>query len=130
MERPSLDLRLARLLLALPLTCLLGCGKATPPADLDWARTHVQAGLDAWKKGQRPETLKNQSPAIDFQDQDWRAGLALLNYQLKDTKPESDQVPRCWVVLTLQDRRGKKFDKEVVYAVDKAKLTIGRDPFY
>jgi hypothetical protein len=116
--------------LALSLLCLPGCGKPVPQADLDWARERVQTALDAWKKGQRPEALKGLSPPVTFQDEEWKAGSQLLDYKLQDAFAETDRVPRCRVLLTLRDRKGKKVEKEVVYVADKAKQTIGRDPFY
>jgi hypothetical protein len=101
-----------------------------PTEDLDWARSQIQAALDAWKNGQRPEALKNLSPALTFLDDDWKAGFQLLEYKLQDTFLEGDRVPRCRVLLTVRDRKGKKIRKEAVYVADKAKQTIGRDPFY
>ena len=115
-----------------PLIALLvfvcGCG---PKADLDRAENAVRESLEAWKAGGQPHQLSDW--AIDIAEPDWKAGFRLLDFQVKNASAQPQQGPRVVVVLTLQNRAGKKLNKEVAYEVnfkDQGKVSIGRDAFH
>ena len=44
------------------------------PLDVELAREVLKTSLEAWKKGDSPDTLKNGSPSIIAQDPDWVTG--------------------------------------------------------
>ena len=105
-----------------------GCG---PKAELDRAEKVVRTALEAWKGGGSPQQLTDQ--AIEIVEPDWKAGYRLLDFQLKNASTQPQQGPRIVVVLTLQNRAGKKANKEVAYEVvfkDPNKVSIGRDAFH
>ena len=108
------------------LTIISGCGKKD---DLNKAKTVVETALDSWKKAENPQQLVGQG--IEITDPDWQAGHRLLEFAVKSASSQPQQGPRVIVVLTMQDKTGKKVDTEVAYEViltDKAK--IGRDAFH
>src|SRR5262245_41608174 len=89
-----------------------GCG---PKAELGRAEEVVKTSLEAWKGGENPQRLTDR--AIDIAEPDWKAGYRLLDFQLKNASSQPQQGPRVVVVLTLQNRAGKKMNKEVAYEV-------------
>ena len=109
---------------------VLVCGCGTKP-DLDRAEKVVRTSLDAWKGGGTPKQLTDQG--IEIVDPDWKAGLRLLDYELKNASAQPQQGPRVVVVLHLRNRAGKKVSKEEAYEVifkDQNKVSIGRDAFH
>jgi hypothetical protein len=105
-----------------------GCG---PKAEHGRAEEVVKTSLDAWKGGEKPQQLTDR--AIDIAEPDWKAGYRLLDYQVKTASAQPQQGPRVVVVLTLQNRAGKKSNKEVAYEVifkDDKRASIGRDAFH
>jgi hypothetical protein len=114
--------------LLLSLLTVTGCGQAPPSPDQEWARGAVQTALAAWQKGARPETLQKQTPPLQFLDEDWQKFVALQAFTVSDPAVGKDGVLRCPVKLSLQDRQGKKIEKEIVYVADRARGVIGRDP--
>src|SRR5436190_1117633 len=52
--------------------CSGGGGRAAP-VDPPRAREALVTALDSWKKGEKPEALKEASPSIVVQDFDWMA---------------------------------------------------------
>ena len=105
-----------------------GCGTK---AELDRAETVVRTSLEAWKGGEAPQQLNDR--AIEIAEPDWKAGYRLLDFQLKNASAQPQQGPRVVVVLTLQNRAGKKVSKEVAYEVifkDRNKASVGRDAFH
>ena len=71
-RRPSL----AWLVALIATACLAGCGvrQRAAPLDVELAREVLKTSLEAWKKGDSPDTLKNGSPSIIAQDPDWVTG--------------------------------------------------------
>src|SRR5688572_31391065 len=115
-------------LVALTLMALIaGCGGGP---DLDKSKAVVKTALDKWKSGALPADLNSDS--ITINDPDWLSGAKLLDYELKDASGQPQQGPRVIVKLNLQNRAGKKLDKEVAYEVltKDDKTTIGRDAFH
>ena len=105
-----------------------GCGAK---AELGRAEQVVKTSLEAWKAAETPQQLTDR--AIDIAEPDWKAGYRLLDFQVKNASAQPQQGPRVVVVLTLQNRAGKKLSKEVAYEVifkDHNKVSIGRDAFH
>ncbi|MCI0456171.1 MAG: hypothetical protein L0Z62_04220 [Gemmataceae bacterium] len=121
---------LAALTLVVPLS---GCGgkRGLSQADLDRARQAVEASLETWKKGEPAAKLSALNPPVQMTDPDWKAGSKLLKHEIKKTEGLQGENARCWVVLSVQDRKGRKSDKDAVYEVNLGggKVVIGRDPF-
>jgi hypothetical protein len=118
--------------LMLLLILAAGCGRSLKSKDLDRARTAVQTGLEAWQNGESPQSLENRDPAVRFMDDDWKQGWKLVSFEITNTHGAGgDLTPRCEVQLTLQDRRGKKIDRRVVYAIENGPpITVVRDPYF
>ena len=109
------------------LALVVGCGGGP---DLDRSKSIVKTALDKWKSGATPADLKTES--ITINDPDWLSGAKLLDYELKDASGQPQQGPRVVVKLNLENRAGKKLDKEVAYEVltQDDTTTIGRDAFH
>lgn len=75
--------------------------------------------LDSWSRGEAPETFTDPSQPIQGADPDRNAGYRLVSFLTIESKQSEDGPDhfRCRVSLSLQDRRGKKLEKDVVYAV-------------
>lgn len=108
-----------------------GCKRTLGPRELEQGRAAVTTGLDAWKKGDRPEALQKLNPPIQFLDEDWSKGLRLEGYEVTATYGAGgDLLPRCEVRLSLTDRGGKKVTRRVMYQVEKKdKVVVARDPY-
>jgi hypothetical protein len=105
--------------LAAPLLVSLGCGAGQTgrPADPAQAEQALNAVLDAWKRGEPPDTLARRTPPIHVSDLDWTGGLRLERYK-------ADQAGRLVgfdmnypVVLQLKGPLGKALTKKAVYTV-------------
>ena len=125
--------RRALLIVSLLPAAVIGCGR-TPSfsqADLDRGRQALEASLDAWKRGEKPESLRAGPEPIEFAEEWPRAGYRLLDYQVLGTEHTDAETMRYTVALTVQDRRGKREERRVTYAVALASpIAVGRDPFY
>ncbi len=124
-----------RLFLAAPLAAFLaGCKGAAhsfTKADFDRARQALETSLDSWKKGELPEKLRKLPEPIEFAEEGPRKGLKLIDYQILDTDATDAEVMRFRVKLTVQDRRGRREEREVYYAVAlKSPIAVGRDPYF
>jgi hypothetical protein len=120
------------LVLFLPFTlCLLpACQRSLgPPADVAEADRALRTALDAWKSGKSPAELEAARPSILVNDDDWRMGKHLLDFQMEECSLAGRQV-RCRVRLKLQDRDGKTNDQAAVYVIDTTpRIVIVRDSF-
>lgn len=105
-----------------------GCGRNPEKDGLDVARQLVETGLAAWKAKSSPESLQSRTPRLGFTDQDWKAGIALVDYQITQSEIGSDQLVRWHVKLTL-NKQGKRVEREVCYIVDVNRSIITRDPY-
>ncbi len=76
------------LLLVLALVLGGGCGQAARPSDPDEGRKALQAMLDAWKGGAKPDAFALANPSIHASDGDWKSGLVLQDYRA-DAKVDS-----------------------------------------
>ncbi len=94
-----------------------GCSPSARPSDPAEGRKALQATLDAWKKGEKADTLANQSPSIHASDKDWKSGLRLQGYQADDEGRLVGSDLNYSVVLELKNARGRVVKKTAVYTV-------------
>jgi hypothetical protein len=92
-----------------------GCHKDSSTQAQQKAEAAVDKALDAWVRGGPPDKLT----AIRIDDPDWKAGVKLLGFLTSESTPVADNPKRfrCRVSLVVQDRAGKRVDKEVEYNV-------------
>lgn len=102
--------------LAAVCVALAGCGPTARQADPDAARAALRQALDAWKKGESPESLKAASSPVTVADQQWARGAKLIDYELSDKTTANGFDQRFTATLTLADPAGKKTQK-VAYDV-------------
>jgi hypothetical protein len=95
-----------------------GCGGSGPPGlDEALARSSLSITLDAWKEGQRPESLKEESPEIIAGDPNWASGARLVGYQVLEQVKNDGSNLHIPVELELEDGAGKRSKQSVVYVV-------------
>jgi hypothetical protein len=103
---------------------LAGCNSGPQragPVDVELARESLRMALDSWKRGEPPDALRDGSPSITAQDMDWKAGYALVAYEIRGDEREDAANLHCPVQLTLRDQQGREVKKQVTYV-------IGTDP--
>lgn len=103
-----------------------GCGKVRPPADR--AEKVVEQFLDAWSRGEPPDKFADAGGPIQGTDPDWKAGSRLRSFLSSDSKPAPDAPDhvRCRFSLSLQDKSGKRLEKEVLYDVQLGERIVIR----
>ncbi len=103
-----------------------GCGKNDPDKLVHRAERDVDDFLDAWSRGEPPDKFAGTEGTIQGTDPDWKAGYRLLSFLSEEVKQSSDKPDhvRCRVALFLQDRKGNKSDKKVVYDVQIGEKSI------
>jgi hypothetical protein len=106
----------------------LRASPAQDPQLADDCRGVVVAGLDTWKAKKLPAGKQAMVSGIQFHDDDWKAGVILLDYSVLATTLENDGFPRCFVRLKLS-RAGKTYEREVCYMLNPATNIITRDPY-
>jgi hypothetical protein len=113
--------------LALLLAALAGCG-GPRPADPSVARSALTAGLDAWKAGQKPDSLKSHTPPVQFGDEDWIQGHKLLDYEVLGDGKSAGAGLEFSVKLKLEGR--KVGERTVPYRVmtDPAVSVVRQEP--
>ena len=104
----------------LPVLCLAlaGCGgERTPvPADPAAAGKAVQALLDTWKGGGKPEDLARGAPRILGYDCDWARGATLVGYEIQPNPQSLGDTTNIHVQLErLVDK--KKIKSRVMFVV-------------
>jgi hypothetical protein len=101
-----------------------GCGKPQVPTDR--AEKDVEEFLDAWCRGESLDKFAAADRPIQGTDPDWKAGHRLMSFLCAETK-QSQETPghvRCKVALFLQDQKGKRWDREVLYDVQLGEKSI------
>jgi len=113
-------------LLALALALLAGCGRSLPPeADAGKARSGLETALEAWKKGDKPNSLHDGSPAIYLNDPQWQKGSRLVDFEIESSSEQRVGQGLCYtVLLTLQDGKGNNRQRKVVYQVHTDKAVV------
>jgi len=116
--------------IAFALACLLalaGCG----PSQMQIAGTEEDAievlkiALDAWKSGEKPDELREESPAMYVQDEDWAGGRSLKDFKPHDEPKEFGGEWRVLATLTLSGGGKPDEEKLVAYSVTTAdKATV------
>jgi hypothetical protein len=96
-----------------------GCRPSPQPVDLSKAKQSLVAALDAWKRGDKPETLK----PIVVQDFDWMNGAKLVTYEMAGEAKEDTLNLRCPVTLKLVGADGKEAELTVTYIVGTSPVT-------
>lgn len=121
---------LRRLFAVVLLSSLTGCGGgASSSSDPDSARAALETALAAWKGGETPESLLNQSPAMHVADYRWEAGYKLTAYTISESTATSGFDRRYPVELRLTNPKGKATKERAVYNVATSpSLTVVRDP--
>lgn len=96
-----------------------GCEKHSAKRSTDKAEAVVEAFLDAWSRGESPDKFADPNRPLQGADPDWQAGCRLVSFLSVEATQRQDSPDhvRCRVALSLQDPKGKKLDKEVVYDV-------------
>ena len=100
--------------LALGLLMPAGC-KSDAATSQQRAEAALDRALDTWVRGEPPDRLEG----IRIDDPDWRAGLRLVGFLVSRSsgvEGAPDEV-RCRVALTLQDRTGRRVEREAEYRV-------------
>jgi hypothetical protein len=91
------------------------------------ARAALRTALEAWKQGERPESLRDGAPSIHMTDDDWQAGRRLKRYQVDDADEVVGVGLRCNVVLAFEDESGGKVERRALYHIDvQPRLVIAR----
>jgi hypothetical protein len=104
-----------RIICAALLLCA-GCGVSR--AKLDEARSSVQEGLEAWKKGGKPADLMALARPIEFHEGLWSAGAKLLSYEMGQAAyHDREKVIRCEARLTVREPSGRQKTESVIYDV-------------
>jgi hypothetical protein len=106
--------------LALSALLLPGCRKDPAVKLRAKAEAAVEKALDAWARGESPEKFAQSGQLIRVTEPDWQAGVRLVSSLISETTQSQDKPEhvRCRVALSLQDRKGKKAEKEVEYDVE------------
>lgn len=105
-----------------------GCGNNAAKQPADKAEKVVELFLDAWSRGEPPDKFAGPDQPIQGTDPDWKAGYRLVSFLSAEAK-QSQEMPdhiRCRVALSLQDLKGRRGDKEVVYDVQMGEKSVIR----
>ena len=63
-------------------------------------------------------------------DDDWQKSARLLEFELLQTYPDTDKLPRCAVKLVIQYAKQDPVEVKVTYqVVTTPKIIVARDPF-
>jgi hypothetical protein len=117
-------------LLVLVLYLLSACDRRLEPAaDTAEADKALRTALEAWKGGKSQGDLEKERPSIIMNEDDWRVGKRLLDFQLLAGSLSGRQV-RWRVRITLQDKDNKPVEREATYIIDTTpRIVIVRDTF-
>ncbi|MBW3599180.1 MAG: hypothetical protein KY475_18155 [Planctomycetes bacterium] len=106
------------LVLAASLVLVFGCGPpAAPSLDEAVARSSLSTFLEAWKRGERPESLREQSPTIIAGAPEWSAGMRLVSYRLLAPVTIDGSNLHAPVEIELEDGAGARSKHDVLYIV-------------
>jgi hypothetical protein len=124
-HQKSAAARLAALAMCAAAVWTGGCnrGRMGSPADNGKALAGLEAGLTAWKRGDAPDALAKGSPAVYFNDREWRDGAKLTEYKVAGEPTPFGYAVQFTVSLTLKDAQGKTTTKTVNYIVNTDSAT-------
>jgi hypothetical protein len=105
-----------------------GCGNNASKQPADKAEKVVELFLDAWSQGEPADKFAEPGHAVQGTDPDWQAGYRLLSFLTAEAtpNPEMPDHVRCRVALSLQDQKGRTWDKEVEYDVQLGEKSVLR----
>jgi hypothetical protein len=107
---------------------ITGCAKKRPRADAEVARQTLRVALDAWKKGQPIDALKDGDPPISVADHEWSDDYKLMDYKVSEKDQLFGSDLRCQVQLSLRSPKGKELKKKATYSVGTNNaLTVVRE---
>lgn len=113
--------RVARMAVALlGAVVLAGCsgpGETVLAGSEEDAMEVLTAALDAWKAGQQPDSLRDESPPMYVKDVDWKAGRTLKAFEARETPRENGGEWRVRAVLILEGGGLPEEQKQVAYSV-------------
>jgi hypothetical protein len=104
-----------------------GCEQTARDLALDeqQARDACTTVLDAWKADRRPEELK---PDVIASDYDWKSGRKLVAYEFLPEETSDGTNLNIPVKLTLKDAQGKESTARATYTVGTSPVvTVIRD---
>jgi len=115
----------------IPFVCLAlalaGCG-GPKTADPAAAGSALRRTLDAWKAGEKPESLAKATPPITAVDAHWKKGVKLLDYEVAEPPSAAGYDLHYAVTLTVEDEKGKKKQQKTGYDVSTSpKLVVVRN---
>jgi hypothetical protein len=97
---------------------VLGCGAPAPkPADSTVAKETLNQALEAWKKGQPADSLKDGNPPVVVSDHRWRGGYTLDRYDIEKDERMHGSDLKVRVTLWQRDPKGKEVKESTLYAV-------------
>ncbi len=105
---------------------LAGCGGSPMNAagSEDEAIEVLTAALDAWKSGQKPDELRQDSSPMYVKDVDWTDGRSLKAFQAPDVAKENGGEWRVTAMLTLAGAGKPDEQKLVAYSVTTASKAV------
>ncbi|WP_165230754.1 hypothetical protein [Aquisphaera insulae] len=117
--------RIAAILITITLG---GCGNPSAPlSSAEQARKSLELGLEAWKAGRSAAPLREEKPAVDFVDYQWKAGTKLVGY-LVDSDSADSETHTFTVELTTADAKGPRKVQYMVLGLDP--IHVFRDEDY
>lgn len=117
----------SRWLLVLWCLTFAGCGSEGRNLSLnkEAAREACKDFLNAWKEGEKSSDLE---PSIYGRDEDWDAGLKLIEYEILPKEHDGGSNLHIPVLLTLKNAQGAESKVEVTYIVGTSpKVSVFRD---
>lgn len=94
-----------------------GCGTAPPnPSDPAAGRTALQQSLEAWKRGETPDSYQQSSGVIAV-DKEWKDGAKLVDFDIAPDSVADGYDVQFKVKLTVKDASGKTSTPKSVYNV-------------
>jgi hypothetical protein len=102
-----------------------GCGDTLPePSEVTKAGPVVAAALDAWRRGEKADTLLNAATPVRVIDHEWQTGWALDDYKLEGAPVPYGPTIRQPVALELKNPDGKEIKKSVFYLVNTGNPSV------
>lgn len=118
--------------LGMVLALQAGCGRSVPPPpDADAAREALGRALDAWSRGEPPDSLRGGRPSIVVADHRWRGGYRLDRYEAEADDRRQGNDLRVRVTLWERDPDGAALTEVATYAIATGSpYTVIRDDEY
>jgi len=100
-------------------TLLAGCGarEIVLSGDEEGALEVLTAALDAWKSGQKPDSLHSENPPMYVRDADWMEGRTLKAFEPRESPREHGGEWKVLAMLTLAGGDRPEEQKLVAYSV-------------